>query len=125
MKKYIWLTLGWLCFALGLIGVVIPVLPTTPFILLAAAIFARNSKKCESWLVSTKVYKRYCLPFKSHGGLTLKKKVEMLLIAYSVLLISGLLVSHIHIRILLVVIASIMLIVMIRIPTLRKGVNAS
>ena len=125
MKKQILLALGWLCFALGMIGVVVPVLPTTPFLLLAAAIFARNSKKCEAWLVSTEVYKRYCLPFKSQGGLTLKKKAEILFIVYSILLISGMLVSHIHVRIFLVVLACIKLFVMIRIPTLKKGENVS
>lgn len=121
MKKNVLLAIGWICFVIGMIGIVVPVLPTTPFLLLTAAIFARHSKKCEAWLVSSKAYKRYCLPFKNQGGLTLKKKTEILLVVYGLLLISGMLVSNLHVRIFLVVIACIKLIVMFRIPTVKEG----
>lgn len=121
MKKHILLAIGWISFALGMIGIVVPILPTTPFLLLTAAIFARHSKKCEAWLVSSKAYKRYCLPFKEQGGLTIKKKTEILMVVYGLLLISGMIVSHIHVRVFLVVIACIKLLVMIRIPTVKEG----
>jgi len=41
---------------LGAIGIVLPLLPTTPFILLAAFCFARSSKRCHGWLVNHKVF---------------------------------------------------------------------
>lgn len=43
---------GWLCVSLGLIGVVVPGLPTTPFLLLAAWAFSRSSKKFQAWLLN-------------------------------------------------------------------------
>lgn len=121
MKKAIFLALGWICFILGLIGAFIPVLPTTPLVLLAAILFARSSKRCETWLKKRKVYRKYVLSYKRNGGLTKKQKYEVLSVSYSILLISGLLISHLHVRILLVVIAITKLIVMWRvIPTVRQ-----
>jgi uncharacterized membrane protein YbaN (DUF454 family) len=48
--RFIWLLLGLASVALGAIGVVLPLLPTTPFLLVAAFAFARSSKRLDSWL---------------------------------------------------------------------------
>lgn len=120
MKKSIMLAIGWLCFFIGLIGIVIPILPTTPFLLVTAALFAKSSKRCEAWLVSGKVYQRYVTPFKQQGGLTIKKKIELLLLVYTVLFISGLLIPHVHARIAMAVVACVKLLVLIKLPTAKQ-----
>ncbi|WP_052343810.1 YbaN family protein [Bacillus massiliigorillae] len=123
MKKKILLICGWISFLLGMIGVVVPLLPTTPFILLAATLFAKSSKKNEEWIKSRKVYQKYVVPYKERGGLTLRSKCEILLSSYIILLISGLVFPYIHVRIILCSIAFCQLIAMIRIPTMEKDAS--
>lgn len=121
MKRYLMLALGWLCFALGMIGVIIPILPTTPFILLAGFLFARSSTRWEIWIKKLKVYQKYVVPFKRNQGFTLRQKGEILCTTYALLLISGILINHTHIRLFLLVIAVVKLLVLWRfIPTVRQ-----
>ena len=50
--KYLWIGLGWLFVALGLVGIALPLLPTTPFLLLAALCFSKGSDKIYQWLIT-------------------------------------------------------------------------
>ena len=74
---------------LGFLGVFLPVLPTTPFLLLAAFLFSRSSERINNWLQGTKVYKAYVDPFKRDGGLTKKKKAQAVPIRLQLVLDRG------------------------------------
>lgn len=57
--RWVFLLLGFVFFALGIIGVLLPVMPTAPFILLAAACWARGSKRFYHWLINHKHFGKY------------------------------------------------------------------
>ena len=100
--------LGLLFLALGSIGVFFPVLPTTPFLLLAAFFFARSSEKLNVWFESTELYQKYIADFLATRSMTLKTKRYILTMATLAMFISGVLVDVIYARIALVIIAVIM-----------------
>lgn len=79
--RYIYLMIGMISFGLGFIGIVLPILPTTPFLLLAGFCFARSSKRVHNWVVSTKAYQRHLEPFVQKRAMTLKTKICILSLA--------------------------------------------
>ncbi|MGN6827170.1 YbaN family protein [Paucibacter sp. M5-1] len=50
--RALWLLAGGVCLLLGIVGIFLPLLPTTPFVLLAAFCFSRGSRRCEDWLLN-------------------------------------------------------------------------
>ena len=57
--RLVYLTIGFISLGLGIIGIPLPILPTTPFLLLSMACFAKSSKRFETWLYQTKLYQTY------------------------------------------------------------------
>ena len=100
--------LGLFFVALGSIGVFFPVLPTTPFLLLAAFFLARSSSKLNDWFESTDLYKNYIADFLETRSMTMKTKRYILTMATAAMFISGVMVDVIYARIALVLIAVIM-----------------
>lgn len=66
---------GSLALGLGVIGIFLPVLPTTPFLLLAAACYVRSSKKLYRWLINHKVLGLYVRSFILYKAISLKAKI--------------------------------------------------
>ncbi|BAQ73290.1 MULTISPECIES: YbaN family protein [Pseudomonas] len=73
--RYVLLAIGWLSVALGVIGIFLPVLPTTPFLLLAAACFARSSPRFYQWLVQHPRLGPWICNYLDGNGIPLKGKV--------------------------------------------------
>lgn len=72
--RWLWLSLGLVFLAIGLIGVVLPVLPTTPFLLVATAAFAKSSPRLHAWLIAHPVLGPPILNWQEHGAISLKAK---------------------------------------------------
>lgn len=79
----------------GIVGMVIPILPTTPFLLLAAFLFARSSSRLAQWLESTKAYRSYVVPFRDKKGMAAKTKARVLAISYVAMGVSAFLVRNV------------------------------
>ena len=73
--KYILIILGSLCLALGVIGIFLPLLPTTPFLLLSAALYVRSSEKLYQWLIHQKYLGTYIRNFREHRAIPLRAKI--------------------------------------------------
>ncbi|WP_424482831.1 YbaN family protein [Pseudomonas sp.] len=73
--RYTLLAIGWLSVTLGVIGIFLPVLPTTPFLLLAAACFMRSSKRFYLWLVNHPQLGPWIVDYLEDQGIPLKGKV--------------------------------------------------
>jgi hypothetical protein len=75
LKRFLWTTLGTLSLILGAVGAILPVMPTTPFLLLAAACYYRGSDRMHDWLLTNRWFGRYIADYRSGLGVPLKTKV--------------------------------------------------
>ena len=75
LKRGLLFAAGWLCIGLGILGAVLPVLPTTPFILLAAACFARSSPRFHQWLRDNRVFGPMVRDWEAHRSIPYRTKI--------------------------------------------------
>lgn len=121
VKKILFITLGSLSLALGFVGVFVPVLPTTPLVLLAAFLYSRSSERLDAWIKTTAVYRSYVEPFKANGGISKKKKARILVMSYAVMAISAVLVQKWFVWLILAAVAIFLWILMfVKIPTISE-----
>lgn len=72
--KLLWLAAGWLSLLTGFIGVFLPLLPTVPFVLLAAFCFSRGSERCERWLLAHPRFGPWIRDWRTHHAVPLRAK---------------------------------------------------
>ena len=107
--------------ALGVVGIFIPLLPTTPFLLLAAACYARGSKRLHDWLLGNRLFGRYIRNYREGKGVPLGAKALSVAFLWATILISAWwFVSDIYIRAALVAIALAVSAHILTIRTLRE-----
>lgn len=78
IRKLIYAVAGCLFLGLGAVGAVLPVLPSVPFLLLAAFCFAKSSRRLHDWFVGTRLYRRHLEGFCSGRGMTPGTKIRIL-----------------------------------------------
>lgn len=102
--KYIYISLGLLFTALGAIGVALPVIPTTPFLLLALAMFSRGSSRFQNWFTNTGLYKNNIESFVQNRAMTLSKKIMILSFASIMLLFPLIIVDLLWVKFVIVLV---------------------
>uniref|UniRef100_UPI003F4B0DF7 YbaN family protein n=1 Tax=Brachyspira catarrhinii TaxID=2528966 RepID=UPI003F4B0DF7 len=101
--RILFICLGFIFVGIGAVGIVVPILPTTPFLLLASFFFAKGSKRFHDWFMSTKLYKKYLESFVKSRAMTLKAKLTILLPVSAMLIVTFIFVNNLHARIVLVI----------------------
>ena len=100
--RIVWLLIGFLAMGLGAVGVVLPVLPTTPFLLLASFCLAKGSARFHRWFTGTKLYKKHLESFVENRTMTLKTKFSLLIPASCMLLLAFLAMQNVYGRVFII-----------------------
>lgn len=100
LRRILWAAGGFLFFTLAMVGVVLPFLPTTPFVLVAAFCFARSSEHLNRWFKGTKLYKNVLEGYVTKKSMTPKAKLTILapvtlLLAIGFVLMSNVLIGRV------------------------------
>lgn len=99
--RIVYFIIGIISMCLGAIGVILPVVPTTPFLLLAAFCFTKSSKRFHQWFIHTKLYRNHLESFVEERAMTLRTKVSLLAFASTMLLLAMYFMQNIYLRIFL------------------------
>ena len=93
------LIIGFISLTVGCIGIILPVLPTTPFLILSYICFFKSSERFNKWFVGTKLYKTYVEDFVKKKGLTLKRKISIIIVADIFIITSMIIVRNFYMNI--------------------------
>lgn len=122
IKKGILVASGTFFLALGIIGIFIPLLPTTPFLLLSAACYIRGSKKFYFWLIKNKWLGEYIKNYQEGKGVPINVKIISIIVLWITIIFSTIIIVPYNIiRIILIIIAIGVTIHIITIKTLDKN----
>jgi len=110
--KNIYIALGFLSLGIGCLGIVVRGLPTTPFVLLSASLFAKSSERWYNWLVSNRLFGKFIKQFAEERGISLKMKIISILFMWIMISISVLTLDSIHLKIIILLVGLIGTIVM-------------
>ena len=122
MIRAILLIVGTLSLVIGIIGIFIPLLPTTPFLLITAACYARGSDRFYNWLLCNKLFGNYIKNYREGKGVALNIKIISLSLLWTTILFSAVfVVSALLIKIILITIAIAVTIHILTIKSIKKS----
>jgi len=116
--KGLLLFVGLLSVVLGVVGIFLPIMPTTPFLLLAAACFARTSPKFYNWLVGHPRLGKYLVYYLEGKGIPLKAKIYTIALIAISMSVTSYIVPLLAVKILLPLVGVLVALYIVRQPTL-------
>lgn len=118
IKKPLLIILGSIFFGLGFIGILIPGLPTTPFLLLSAGCYVRSSDRLYAWLLNHKIFGNYIQNIRENRSISLRSKIVSLIAMWLMISLSAFVfIEILWIRILVLILGVIGTIVILLIRT--------
>jgi len=114
-----WVVAGCVSLLLGIIGIFVPLLPTTPFLLLASACFLRGSKRLHQWLLSHGRLGKYIRDFEAGRGIPARAKVVAIAMMWISIAFAAELVGHPVAAAAMLLVATAVTIYLLRLPTLK------
>jgi uncharacterized membrane protein YbaN (DUF454 family) len=126
--RTLWFIAGTICVVLGAIGIVLPILPTTPFLLAAAACYYKSSEKMHRWLLNNKWFGEYIRNYTEGKGLTKKTKITALTVLWATIIFSTFFMLHrllppnlvLPLQFVMIAVAVAVSFHILRLPTFRK-----
>ena len=113
---------GTICVGLGVLGILLPLVPTTPFLLLAAACYGSSSRRFYRWLLNNRWFGNYLRDYREKKGVPLKVKLFAISLLWVTIIFAALLVVEaLFVRVALILIAGLVTTHILRIRTLRPG----
>ena len=125
LSRGLWTFAGTFFLAVGVIGIFLPVLPTTPFLLLSAACYFKGSRRMHDWLLNNKWFGSYLRNYREGKGVSVKVKAISILTLWATIGYSAFYVIDILIvRIVLLVVAIAVTLHIASLPNLRRAVTS-
>jgi len=120
VRKAVLLSVGIASTALGVIGIFLPLLPTVPFLLLAAACFARSSERCHRWLLEHNHLGPIVRAALHGAGIPRRAKITSITLLWVTIVLSAVLVPLLWVRVVLFVVAVAVTCYLLRLPVLTE-----
>lgn len=121
MPKFLWVALGTVSMAIGVIGIVVPGLPTTIFLLGAAACYMRSSNRLYNWILQHKVLGVYISNYRKHKAMPLKSKIIALIMMWTMISLSVIFfLDNFTVKLIVISAGLIGTVVILMVKTLRK-----
>ena len=93
--KILYILIGSILLTLGVLGTILPILPTFPFLLGSAYFYARSSRRLHTWLINTKMYKEMVIPLVDEKQMTFKNKMRIMSIVTLLMTIGFICMGHV------------------------------
>ncbi len=123
LKKSLYLIVGTISLILGIIGIFLPLLPTTPLLLLTSYCLLKSSDRLNEKFMQTKIYKKYVKEFQEKGGMTLKAKLMLTIPVSLLLLFMFITIDSLIMRMVIVIMWLTKVIVFTKMKTIKVEAN--
>ncbi|MFC4404836.1 YbaN family protein [Gracilibacillus xinjiangensis] len=123
MRKFsqiVWMVGGLLSLAVGIVGVILPILPTTPLVILAAFCFGKSSPKLHNWIITNRYFGHYIADYQKGYGVPLRIKLFAILIVWTSVLFTLLIIPLFLVKIFMLIVAISVTIFILTSPLLKS-----